>query len=841
MTDALRSNPKDSIHQLLQESRQLNARIRTGTQDNFFLPQLQRGLEQIEELSAQLTAKYAADRANDSKAALFLASRGFDATQMVSKLKKVAEIVPGESLAAVAFEPDVEAFLANEMDSIMMEMLTRVDLLVVKKAEKIIEARHTSAWEKQRAAIVETTSLAPGALAETVGTGPKVAAYTKVVRSFNEGRLKGAPMDLCKEFERELQAVEGRDARGEMVLDCWRALQRILGGADEGDGNVFSVRDLSKSYLADSKSSESKLWRDQLVRGARKFTEEGYMRLVDRTLAQYPRDALLGGRPSALERVRAFCDIKLKRMPPAELSHIEVANGSPVWLVLFTLVRCGLLEEALTVAQNMEHTLQRFDALFLSFLKAFVTSPLHTVSGSTLSQLRNEYNQKMALSHQDPYKLALYKIMGRCDLARKNIPEVTSTSEDYLWLQFWLIQDDADASTSSYTLEDLQRIVTDFGAKHFDPKQNNPWLYFEILLLVGLFEKALEYLYPNRLVVDVVHFATVLAQAGTLRIAKATDPLFTKIPVGKTAVNFGCLVINYAKTLTKGDILDAVNYLLLLSLCRGGEYDQLGHSSVRDLILESGDYGSLLGDVRSDGSIMPGCLGQYARLMNLRDSKAFMDVITTAAAAKCDKEGRFREALQLYNLSNKYEMVMDVLCNRLSRTFVAPYVALEHDELRRTAESIIKYYMSQTHISASLSAASKNTCSLLLQLLQLRKMYEEGQWSAALEVLLTHGHDSMLIPLEGDIGIIGEASDRARDMPDVLSKILPELLLLTMTLLVKRAEELQSYIGVDTGRAHQVELLKRMARNVMTYVGMLKVRIPHEIYSQLTRMQISLN
>ena len=47
------------LGRLLQESRQLNARIRAGGHDSVFMPQLQRGLEQIEELSSQLAAKVA--------------------------------------------------------------------------------------------------------------------------------------------------------------------------------------------------------------------------------------------------------------------------------------------------------------------------------------------------------------------------------------------------------------------------------------------------------------------------------------------------------------------------------------------------------------------------------------------------------------------------------------------------------------------------------------------------------------------------------------------------------------------------------------------------------------
>lgn len=446
----------------------------------------------------------------------------------------------------------------------------------------------------------------------------------------------------------------------------------------------------------------------------------------------------------------------------------------------------------------------------------------------------------MTTGRQDPYKMTLLKIIGHCDLSRKTITDVISTSEDYLWLQFWLIQDsllEESEGPASYSLADLQRTITDFGPQHFDPKQSNPWQYFGILMLVGLFERALEYLYQQGQIIDTVHFALVLLQAGTLRIGKATDPLFTRVGIQGTFVNFGALITSYANSLSTGDISDSVNYLLLLSLGKSSDYDTLGHNSIRDLILKSGDFGSLLGDVRHDGSVMPGSLSQYSRLMNLKDSKEFMDVITTAAAVKCEKEGRFREALQLYNLANKYDRVLEVLCGKLSRAFVTAYSPLECDELRRTAESILNYYTAHTHITATLSASDRNTCAILIQLIQLKKQYEEQHWADGLDLLMKLS----IIPLDADITTISGTADRVRDMPDSLTVLLPELLLMAMDVLVRRDGEMRGYIGIDSGRAQQVELLRRMARNLMMFVGMLRLRIPQDVYSQLTRMEMSIS
>lgn len=35
----------------------------------------------------------------------------------------------------------------------------------------------------------------------------------------------------------------------------------------------------------------------------------------------------------------------------------------------------------------------------------------------------------------DPYKVIIYKIIGRCELHKKSLPDVVKTTEDYIWLQ----------------------------------------------------------------------------------------------------------------------------------------------------------------------------------------------------------------------------------------------------------------------------------------------------------------------------------------------------------------------------------------------------------------------
>jgi hypothetical protein len=65
------------------------------------------------------------------------------------------------------------------------------------------------------------------------------------------------------------------------------------------------------------------------------------------------------------------------------------------------------------------------------------------------------------------------------------------TAEDWMWLQLVLsreIDRTSEPAHEVFTLQDLQKSVTQFGAKHFMAKGSNFGLYFQMLLMCGLFE-----------------------------------------------------------------------------------------------------------------------------------------------------------------------------------------------------------------------------------------------------------------------------------------------------------------------------------------------------------------
>lgn len=97
----------------------------------------------------------------------------------------------------------------------------------------------------------------------------------------------------------------------------------------------------------------------------------------------------------------------------------------------------------------------------------------------------------------DPYKLLLYKIIGRCELQNKSEGIITMV-EDSLWLQLMLVREipkELDPGRREYHLSEFQDIVYQADHAKYDKDGLNPWFYFNMLLLSLQFEKVFYTIY----------------------------------------------------------------------------------------------------------------------------------------------------------------------------------------------------------------------------------------------------------------------------------------------------------------------------------------------------------
>ena len=82
----------------------------------------------------------------------------------------------------------------------------------------------------------------------------------------------------------------------------------------------------------------------------------------------------------------------------------------------------------------------------------------HSLSINSERDLRLMYKRKIRACN-DPYKRAVYCLIGRCD-PRDNHPEVADKTDDYLWIKLNQLHFDEDeASAEKMTLQQLQSML----------------------------------------------------------------------------------------------------------------------------------------------------------------------------------------------------------------------------------------------------------------------------------------------------------------------------------------------------------------------------------------------
>lgn len=137
---------------------------------------------------------------------------------------------------------------------------------------------------------------------------------------------------------------------------------------------------------------------------------------------------------------------------------------------------------------------QALEPSFPAYLKAYATSPDRTLPRHLLDRLHVEFNQRIRyynVDEDDPFKFALYKLLGRCDIQKRAMPnKVVVTSEDYLWVQLVLAREDEMAG-DKWGLADVAKSVVKSGRTAWDRSGQRPEGYFLVLILVGEYERVL--------------------------------------------------------------------------------------------------------------------------------------------------------------------------------------------------------------------------------------------------------------------------------------------------------------------------------------------------------------
>ncbi|GJJ69903.1 nuclear pore complex protein Nup93 [Entomortierella parvispora] len=875
-----------TLAQLAESSKQLTSHI-GGLQ----LPHIERGIDQIENQSRKLAAKTTKpiDLA-DNKAHFFLAKGGVDANAMNSTLNAINLKSTFEPFQPI-HDTDTEAFLKYQHEQIIVNTIDESRRETVMDFDSNFETSLNYDWERTKKRIFEelgqhhgqangaekdfgastrsfrgasSSSYVPG-----IGQNPAsldslfstLRPYYKVVYDLCDARLQGSAYPLASSFV-EASRLAHKDQANPKIQETWELLVSVLGEQELRNGRFQSQtlkeRVYANAYLnSPYKSPSAAALRQHLIRGSRTFLEKQFMNHIEAAVAENPAEANLGGVPSLMNTIRAFVQLKYLRYGSWSQPNLEIANGQAVWAQLYYMLRTGNAHEALKYATEIEQSFAPADRQFVTYLATYLESEDRTLPTPMQERLLSDFNQRIRYSSDtvDPYKLTLYKIIGRCELNKRTTP-VIGALEDFMWLQLSMIREPKNDTMpqDKYDLADFQALVLKYGPNYFNPKNNSPLQYFQVLIYSQQFERAIHYLSSSKAyTVETVHMAIALTYYGLLRIPsvhRVSDP--NPFTVSSDAqgreishYNFTQLIHYQARIIAERYPTEALTYLYQICLntdlspATNQEQIQLCHSYIQELVLQSSDYPSLLGSTRH-GIKTPGVIEKYLRLIKIENSDQFVKDITIKAAASKAKEGRVDDAIQLYSIAEAYNQVIELLNRQLAEVIANPGLQNSGNGPADSGVNIpairrwINEYVQDPKINQQIIPRNLETCGILLKLVEFMELYERAKYEAAVSVI----EELDLIPLEADMTMIAKKAERFQNLDECVARNFPDVLLKTMESLYKLYQTLKSSPYDEAGRRDHMTMLKRRARTLMMFAGSIKFRMPADTYARLNRLDV---
>lgn len=819
-----------SFGDLLQQAEQLTADMDSGWE----LPRVERNLHQLAEAGQRLwtqTTSAAGDNAA-VKASILLGTKGFDVPRLSEKLDRLDTAKTFEPLEPVR-ETDIQGFLRNERENAILAAIEEARKNTFNQAEKHQWSCMEKEWEKEKEKILNSLlgagqeSLDLAAEAEVFTTSSLTLqgrsaldatelAYARQIYIHNEALIQSARHNVVDGFLEITDRLEDP-----IIKDMWIFIKEL--------GHMLQTSQASSQDVAE-KVRFSLDFQVAFIGQAKSFLERRYLKFVQDTVYGNLYQAKLGGVPGTFHLVKSYLKIKL----PPVVQGLEDGDidGTPLWPLIYYCLRCGDPTAAMQAVKHVPQHLGEFRDLLAEYIK----SKDKRLSPSSESKLKLQYRRSIRTS-QDPFKRAVYCLIGHCDVSDSH-QEVANKTEDYLWLKLNQVTVDEDEGVhDSLTFQRLQiMLLEQFGEAHFNAYQK-PLLYFQVLFLTGQFEAAIEFLSrAETFRSHAVHFAIALFKMQLLLLPESIQAQLltatTGYPSPSRLLNFARLIMSYTRKFEVTDPREALQYFYLLRGMKGSHGDDLFMSCISELVLETREFEMLLGRLEPDGKRRPGCIDKFSK-----DTQKIIEVVAKDSADK----GLSEEAVKLFDLAKNHEKALEIL-NKLLSQVVATSGSLQspRDRLQTMAVDLAQRYRTLGH-SASQSRIS--TFYLLLDLMQFFDLFNAGQLDTALDVM----QKLKLVPLGSES--VEEKVAAFRQYNDEIRRSLPDVLLATMNILHTKYRNtrgsgqspLVESQRDDGGQERYRQNLRRQARALITFAGLIPYRLPGDTNARLVQLEVLMN
>lgn len=700
----------------------------------------------------------------------------------------------------------------------------------------------------------------------------KEGYFANKVQNLNVARLQEKPYPIFTSFA-EVEEKAGGEAPRQLV-QAYQALIEIV-----NESNPPSERSLASAYLDEQQNSPRAVkLRKQILDGSRAYLEKSFYRELESLVEKNPREAQLGGRPTVTNKIRAYIRVRSARKDLApdgtELQQLG-DDGDYCWILVFFLLRCGFVKEAAGYV-NDDPAFQSTDKRFVAYLTAYANSPDRRLNRKLQEMINGEYQQRMRIAPDntiDPYRMACYQIVGRCDLRNRRIEGLAQSVEDWIWLQFNLAREldrTEEVAGDIFGLEQICETVRDIGERHFKGQESSTGFatFFFMQIMAGMYEYAVQYLHSYA-PVSAVHFAIALNYYGLLRVsdfAVAGNDLLTTTTKGLPQINLVPLIAFYTSAWRTANCEAAVDYLCLLCLnsdlpALGEAYTTYCHESLRELCLETREFAKLLGDIRSDGTRISGAIERRAKLVKIENRQDFLQAVTRQAAQIADERGQIADAALLYHLAEDFDSVAEVLSRALAeavtldledtpaslqplkpRKDLEPGDAQANSSLSLTsadttyqlAQNILGLYNANAVYYNQIRPVHRQTCGSLMHMMEARNMILAGRYMDALDRI----NSLMILPLlaGGNKAAVRTAVSNFAVLPQLLARTTGSLIVWSITCIAKEREQLAQAKYETTERNNVKAQLASMASDLVDFSGLIKFRLAPRVNEMLARI-----
>ncbi|KAF2764667.1 NIC-domain-containing protein [Teratosphaeria nubilosa] len=720
----------------------------------------------------------------------------------------------------------------------------------------------------------------------------KQDSYAGKVKDLNVARIQETVFPIMTRFA-EVEDEPSNDDTS-MLINAYKALVHVTGEdptkENLAEPGVIRERQYSVDYLDDNHSSKGSIAvRKRIINGSRTFLEKNFLAQMDALLDKHRTVAMVGGFPTAVAKARGYVRVRAARKelgPDLDLLQVLTkpsAEGSQnnesdyCWAVIFYLLRSGLLDEAKQYVNDNAAQFKQIDRNFPKYLKAYVDDPDHRLTGDLQRAIDNEYSQRSRLAADntlDPYRMLCYKVIGRCEVSHRNLDTITNDMNDWLWLQFVLTREynrAEEMAHEAFGLDELRASIKQIGERYFGPTSditNAPTTLFFMQILAGMFEKAVADLYPHNYV-SATHFAIALDFYGLLRVSGdlTKDDLLTYTTRQQPQIAFGSMIGLYTRDFRTANPEAAVDYLCLICLNAdlsgelGKTQRELCHQALVEVTLETREFATLIGDIKSNGYRIPGAIENRLKLVRLDNKEHFLKQITLSAARVAEEQSRVTDAALLYHLAEDFNKVVNVVSSAVS---VALTTELGEQPARVTplkprstsqetseevpgssfsltavddpitlARNMRDLYRSNATAQQKITQTSWEVCNILLMLADARKAFDAGEWAACIDYI----SNTRVLPTDshGDINEIKAKAQAFDQMPTNVARTVGHVMLWTVTAAVYLGEKMK-HAEFDTGMHRgMVENCKRIAEDVNLFAGLIRFKLPGRVWETLAR------